>query len=373
MGRRNCTLMITHQCNLNCLYCYECNKDKKKMDFSTAQAIIEKEFQHVLHSREYNELAIDFIGGEPFIEFELMKSIAEWIWKETRPVPYICSATTNGTLLNDEIKTWLGKHHDKFKVILSFDGMQAVQDINRSNSFHSIDLDFFLRFFRGQPLKMTIAPQTVSHFSSGVISLLEQGFKVGANYAYGVSWNGADQQIYLKELWRLANYYLIHPEYEPLQSLQTTLSRALWQLEPQKFCGTGTAMSTYDVDGQCYPCHLFTPVVLGSDEAANMHKTYNLNAKSVFFDSRCKSCCYRNLCKTCYGFNYKEFFSFDKKKTAYCELNQGEIKVCIWYKSQLLKNKIARNLSLSPEEIEEAKAILYLMQKEPDMIVENKL
>ena len=79
-------------------------------------------------------------------------------------------------------------------------------------------------------------------------------------------------------------------------------------------------MATYDVDGTLYPCHLFTPIVLGKNEAAEMQKRYDFNAESVHFDERCKGRCLENVCPTCYGFNYKMTGSISKRDPIMCEL-----------------------------------------------------
>ena len=83
--RRTCTLLITYRCNLNCVYCYEHFKGNKKMTFEMAKSIVEKELEFVKNSSNYDELEIDFMGGEPFIEFSLIKKITEWLASEKRP------------------------------------------------------------------------------------------------------------------------------------------------------------------------------------------------------------------------------------------------------------------------------------------------
>ena len=69
MRRRTCTLMITYSCNLNCIYCYEQFKSNKRMSFDMAKSIVEKEIAFVRDSPDYDELEIDFMGGEPFWSF----------------------------------------------------------------------------------------------------------------------------------------------------------------------------------------------------------------------------------------------------------------------------------------------------------------
>ena len=77
--RRTCMLMVTHACNLNCSYCYETHKKNAYMDVNLAKEIILREAQFVNDSDQFDELQIDFMGGEPFMNFPLIKDIVEWL------------------------------------------------------------------------------------------------------------------------------------------------------------------------------------------------------------------------------------------------------------------------------------------------------
>ena len=61
--------MLTHQCNLKCVYCYEKNKDSKRvMTIDTMKEIITNSFD--AYKDKYDEIVFDFMGGEPILEFE---------------------------------------------------------------------------------------------------------------------------------------------------------------------------------------------------------------------------------------------------------------------------------------------------------------
>ena len=59
-------LILTHKCNLNCVYCYEHNKGIDTIDLENAKEIIERE----MLSDDGYDREIEFFGGEPFLEFE---------------------------------------------------------------------------------------------------------------------------------------------------------------------------------------------------------------------------------------------------------------------------------------------------------------
>ena len=75
--RRTCMLMVTHACNLNCSYCYEPYKKNAHMDTDLATEIILREARFVKESDRFDELEIDFMGGEPFMNFPLIKYVVE--------------------------------------------------------------------------------------------------------------------------------------------------------------------------------------------------------------------------------------------------------------------------------------------------------
>ena len=160
---KNVTLTLTANCNLSCVYCYEKHDDNKSMSFDTAKYILDSEFEG-LKNDDY--ITIDFFGGEPFLEFELIKKIVSYVREQNikgRFLPrYRFFATTNGTLIHGEIMNFL-KAHKNFYLGLSLDGTKWMHDTNRCNSFDKIDLDFFFFFYPEKQAKMTISDFTLPY------------------------------------------------------------------------------------------------------------------------------------------------------------------------------------------------------------------
>lgn len=104
--RCTCSLYMTEQCNLNCIYCYEHIKRERLLPIEVAKKGIESTFDRAVRDNiDYVEIL--FHGGEPFMAFPRIKEICEWIWSREWPRKYICYATTNGTLVHGDIKRWL--------------------------------------------------------------------------------------------------------------------------------------------------------------------------------------------------------------------------------------------------------------------------
>ena len=94
------TLVLTADCNLSCTYCYEIHDKDHRMAFATAKKILDSEFSN-LQDSDY--ITIDFFGGEPFLEYDLIKQIVTYVQEQKcngrLAANYRFFATTNGTLI----------------------------------------------------------------------------------------------------------------------------------------------------------------------------------------------------------------------------------------------------------------------------------
>lgn len=267
-------LMVTHACNLNCTYCYETHKKNAYMDLSLAKEIISREAQLVNESEQFDKMEIDFMGGEPLINFPLIKEIVEWLEKGIIAVPWICFATTNGTLLTDEIKDWLREHKNNIILGASYDGSSQMQSTNRATDKYNVDLAFFHELWPIQPLHMTISKETLPTLAEGVLDMQERGHKVEGGLAEGLNWTIEDAIMYREQLSILKDAYLKNPTLTP-----------------------------FDIDGKKYGCHMFTPLVLGKN--ALLADAVEWDSPESIADDYCKNCVLRGFCSTCPGFNYK--------------------------------------------------------------------
>lgn len=312
------TLMLTHQCNLNCVYCYEKNKDSKKvMTIDTMKEIITKSFDS--YKDKCDEIVFDFMGGEPILEFENIKKIAEWTWKKKWPLPYLFYATTNGTLVHGEIKEWFHKYKERFVLGLSYDGDPVSQDMNRSNSSVKIDFNFFNKTWPFQKFKMTASPESLESLYNAVTYLHSHEIDgMFANLAFGVNWNNSHLQILHEQLKLLVNYYLNHPSVKPVSLLSMNLTAIFAAEDSQKYCGAGTGMVFYDFDGKEYPCHLLSPINLDNKNIQKIQKI-NYYCGELFCPSECANCILRQICPSCCGMNYVYFGDFKKRFPFMCK------------------------------------------------------
>ena len=277
------------------------------MNVDLAKEIILREAQFVKDSPDFDELEIDFMGGEPFMNFPLIKEIVEWLETGVIDIPFICFATTNATLLTDEIKNWLREHKNTINLGASYDGNTQMQSTNRGTDKHNIDLAFFKELWPHQSSSMTISKETLPTLAEGVLDMQKKGYELDAALAQGVDWTIDDALIYREQLLILKDAYLKNPVLTPFNRLTRFVAvtdASDREKIQEKFCGTGKQMATYDVDGKKYGCHMFTPLVCGKDKSFLVDAVDWESAESTA-DEYCKSCVLRNFCPTCAGFNYK--------------------------------------------------------------------
>lgn len=127
-------LQVTQMCNLRCEYCvysgsYETRThDNKRMDLSTAQKAIDF---LISHSFDEDSIELGFYGGEPLLEFALIKDCVKYIKEKAYGKKCHFHITTNATLLNKEVAEFFADND--FTVTVSLDGPKEVH--NRSRRF----------------------------------------------------------------------------------------------------------------------------------------------------------------------------------------------------------------------------------------------
>lgn len=126
-------LQITQNCNLSCSYCaFVSNSGVQRlhaninMSFETSKKAIDYLWRNSIDSPK---ITIGFYGGEPFLNFKLMKQIVMYCLDRFEGKEIVFNATTNGTILNDEILEFI--KNTNFIITFSLDGSKVIHDVNR--------------------------------------------------------------------------------------------------------------------------------------------------------------------------------------------------------------------------------------------------
>lgn len=316
--KKHISLSITERCNLNCIYCFEKSKLKSSMAFETAIKVLTYELEN---SPGYDEISCDFMGGEPFLEFELIKKVCEYFWTRENAKKISFYTTTNGTLVHGEIKEWLKQHKDKFMCMLSLDGQAESHNHNRSNSFDRIDIPFFLAMWPVTKVKAITSKDTLGQLCDNIIFLHELGFKnVEMKLAYGFDWNDKSVNDILREqLNKLKPYYLCHEDIKPCSLLNVDFLKVTHSGKPiQKWCNAGEKTVSYDMQGTRYPCRYFQDLVKGKHITHEEIWQYDYLSIQNTLRGRCVDCKIRDLCRTCYAYNFELHHDFGLKDPVSC-------------------------------------------------------
>ena len=110
-------IILTNDCNLHCKYCYVRRDVLRAISIDTAKKAILSMIEKYPPSDWMYDLC--FMGGEPLVEFNKIREISEWTWKTFPEIDIQISAPTNGTLLNESIRTWLNENHARISMGLS--------------------------------------------------------------------------------------------------------------------------------------------------------------------------------------------------------------------------------------------------------------
>lgn len=317
---RNLYITTNVSCNLNCIYCYEDKTSKEIFNLERTKENIKK----YLSIKTDGGTILNLHGGEPFLIGKQIKELCNWLWEQRFPEKFTIFATSNGTLIHGELKDWLFKNKDRIIVGLSLDGTKEMHDLNRSNSFDLIDIDFFVKTWPKQGVKMTVSPLTIGQLSNGIIYLHSRGIhNILVNLAYMVDWSKCEfLDQYQSELLKLSEFYKKNPEL-PKDSIFDLNFILLGENKNifKKWCGAGTQMKAHDIDGREYPCHLFFESVCGKEKSIKS-KDIDFYDPNEYVSNECSECVFLAACPTCYGANYIERNCIANRDMNLCKLNK---------------------------------------------------
>lgn len=178
-------LHVAHTCNLNCEYCFasqgKYHGDRALMSLEVGKRALDF---LVENSGSRTNLEVDFFGGEPLMNWEVVKDIVRY-GRELEKIhnkKFRFTLTTNGVLLNDEVIDFANK--EMHNVVLSLDGRKEIHDnlrktVNGKGSYDTIVPKFqhFIekRGDRGYYMRGTFTHNNVD-FTNDIFHMAELGF-----------------------------------------------------------------------------------------------------------------------------------------------------------------------------------------------------
>ena len=180
-------LHIAHDCNLACRYCFaeegEYHGRRALMSFEVGKKALDF---LVANSGSRRNLEVDFFGGEPTMNFEVVKQLVEYgrSLEEEHNKKFRFTLTTNGILLNDEILDFANK--EMSNIVLSIDGRKEINDLmrptrNNHGSSYDIIMPKFKKVAESRNQMNYYVRGTFTHnnldFSEDVLHLADEGFE----------------------------------------------------------------------------------------------------------------------------------------------------------------------------------------------------
>lgn len=318
------TLEVNQKCNLNCTYCYLGEKNGSKMSIDTAYKGVDMAFEKVRAHRD-RELLFDFVGGESFIDFPMIKEIISYIEEKNQKANNYLrySVTTNATLFNQAIVDFLVEKN--FSLKISIDGTKEVNDRNRVSktkySVHDriISQLCYVREFEKRTNKLVQVTNVVTNnnyqnYAESVEYLVtEVGFRlIDTGIDYYSEWTEQEMNGLASEIRKIFDFF-IKKAYQG-KGFRWSFASSLVEMrdrEPcKKFyeCGAGIVSSYVRHDGSLYACpgNLDKQVELGDIDAGFDSEKINwLKQFDSIKNERCRSCAAYNLCteKSCVMMN----------------------------------------------------------------------
>ncbi len=179
-------LHICHDCNLRCKYCFAGTGSFKGVRSFMSEEVAKKAIDFLIeNSGDRRILETDFFGGEPLMNFDVVKKTVEYANAKAaeRGKKFLFTMTTNGVLLKGEIADWLNENMEN--VVLSLDGRKEVHDevrktVNGKGSFDVI-IQNFRNFVAKRGGKSYYIRGTFTNknldFAKDVLFMADSGFK----------------------------------------------------------------------------------------------------------------------------------------------------------------------------------------------------
>ena len=312
-------LHIAHDCNLACKYCFaeegEYHGRRALMSFEVGKKALDF---LIANSGNRVNLEVDFFGGEPLMNWDVVKQLVEYGRSREKKCnkKFRFTITTNGVLLNDEIMDFCNR--EMSNVVLSLDGRKEVNDRMRPfrNGSGSYDLIVpkFQKFAESRGTKDYFVRGTFTRnnldFSKDVLHFADLGFKklsiepVVADPKEPYSIREEDLPQIMEEYDRLAKEFIKRKkEGRGFQffHFMIDLNQGPCVAKRLSGCGSGTEYLAVTPWGDFYPCHQFVGMedfLLGNvDEGITNTKVRDeFKLCNVYAREKCRDCFARFYC-----------------------------------------------------------------------------
>lgn len=312
-------LHIAHDCNMCCKYCFagegEYSGDRSLMSFEVGKRALDFLIEQ---SGSRKNLEVDFFGGEPLLNFDVVKQLVAYarsIEKE-KGKNFRFTLTTNGVLLDDEVMEWANK--ECYNVVLSLDGRKETNDRMRrtrnDKGTYDLILPKFQKMAKERNQQGYYIRGTYTHyntdFANDILHLADMGFEQLAMEPV-VTDTKMDYALQESDIPKLKDQYdLLAKEMckRNREGKGFTFFHYMIDLEggPCIYkrisgCGVGTDYMAVTPWGDLYPCHQFVgdeKFLLGNvfDGVKNTDIVNEFKLCNVYSREACQDCFAKLYC-----------------------------------------------------------------------------
>ncbi|HIQ97025.1 MAG TPA: thioether cross-link-forming SCIFF peptide maturase [Candidatus Limivivens merdigallinarum] len=352
-------LHIAHDCNLACRYCFaeegEYHGRRALMSYEVGKRALDFLIEN---SGNRKNLEVDFFGGEPLMNWQVVKDLVKYGRKQEKlhDKKFRFTLTTNGVLLNGEIMDFCNQ--EMGNVVLSLDGRKEVNDRMRPfrNGKGSYDLIVpkFQKFADSRHQEKYYVRGTFTHynldFSKDVLHFADLGFKqvsvepVVAKPEEDYAIREEDIPAILEEYDKLAKE-MVRREKEGrgfhFFHFMIDLTGGPCVYKRLSGCGSGTEYLAVTPWGDLYPCHQFVgeeKFLMGNvfDGLKNTELQEEFKCCNVYAKEKCRKCFAKFYCSGgCAANSYNFHGSINDAYDIGCELQRKRVECAIMIKAAL--------------------------------------
>ena len=349
-------LNIAHDCQLRCKYCFastgDFGKGRKLMSLETGKHAIDFLLEN---SGDRPNLELDFFGGEPLMNFNVVKQIVEYARSREKEYnkKFRFTITTNGLLLDDEKIDFINR--EMSNVVLSIDGRKEVNDFFRvlpnGQGCYDMILPKYQKLVAGRGDKEYYVRGTFTNknldFSKDVFALNEAGFDqisiepvVGDDDIYALT--EKDLPAVFAEYENLALKLLENEKNGKKFNFfhfMLDLDQGPCAIKRLRGCGCGNDYVAITPDGDIFPCHQFVGIdeyKMGNiDEGTFNQEMKNDFAKAhVYSKPECRECWAKFYCSGgCNANNYQYMGDIRSAHKISCQLEKKRLECAIMMKA----------------------------------------
>ena len=356
-------LHIAHDCNLACKYCFagegEYHGRRALMSLEVGRKALDF---LVENSGNRVNLEVDFFGGEPLMNWQVVKELVAYgrSLEEPHHKKFRFTLTTNGVLLTDEVMDFVNK--EMSNLVLSIDGRKEIHDLMRPHRGGQGSYDEILPKYkkaaesRNQMNYYVRGTYTRNNtdFSEDVIHLADQGFEqisvepVVADKKEDYALRMDDVPKLLSEYDRLAQEYIRRKrDGKGFQFFHFMIDLEGGPCVAKRLsgCGSGTEYLAVTPWGDLYPCHQFVgqeEFLMGNVEDGIVRKDIQdkFKACNVYSKKECRDCFAKFYCSGgCAANAWHESGDVNGSYELGCELQRKRVECAIMIKAALAEEE----------------------------------